>query len=170
VQDKETIRKVGYKGYMKTVSDILELLETLSNEEIDQVSHVINALKGSKEGLHYNGRLQGINLEDHGEMTMTLGLHNANTYGVAQGGALYTLADVAIGFTIMTKIPDDCQVFTLELKMNYVKPGKGEKLYARPIINHLGKNTVVAECKVVDEQNELVALALGTFFIKRGKK
>lgn len=152
---------------MKTVTSILEKLETLSEEQIDQVLHVIDAMKNSKEGLHYNGRLQGINLEDNGEMTMTLGLQNANSYGVAQGGALYTLADVAIGFTIMTKIPKDCQVFTLELKMNYVKPGKGEKLYAKPIINHLGRNTVVAECKIVNEKDDLIALALGTFFLKR---
>jgi uncharacterized protein (TIGR00369 family) len=152
---------------MKNTSDILEDLETLSNEEIDQISHVIKAMKNSKESLHYNGRLLGINLDDNGEMTMTLGMQNANTYGVAQGGSLYTLADVAIGYNIMSKIPKDCQVFTLEMKMNYIKPGKGEKLFAKPTINHIGKNTVVADCRIEDENNQVIAIALGTFFLKR---
>lgn len=155
---------------MKTVSCILEDLETLSNEELLQISHVIEAMKSTKQRLHYNGRLLGINLDDNGEMTMTLGMQNANTYGVAQGGALYTLADVAIGFDIMTKIPKDCQVFTLEMKMNYIKPGKGEKLFAKPTINHIGKNTVVADCKIEDENNQVVAIALGTFFLKGENK
>lgn len=149
-----------------TVADISMELEDLSNEELNQIAHVIRALKESKKGLHYTGRLLGIGIEDNGEMSMTLGMQNANTYNVAQGGALYTLADVSIGYYIMTKIPKDSQVYTLELKMNYIKPGKGKKLYAKPSIVHLGKSTVVSECKILDDQSKLVAIALGTFFLK----
>lgn len=151
---------------MVAASDLLKEIEKLSSDQRDQVFHVIKALKGSKSELHYTGRLLGIGFEENGEMSMELGMQNANTYDVAQGGALYTLADVAIGFHIMTMIPEDTQVFTLELKMNYVRPGKGKKLYARPSIIHLGKSTVVSECKVIDEKDETVAIALGTFFLK----
>lgn len=151
---------------MTAASDILKEIENLSSEELEQVSHVIKALKGSKEELHYTGRLLGIGFEENGEMSMKLGMQNANTYDVAQGGALYTLADVAIGFHIMTKIPKDSQVYTLELKMNYIKPGKGKKLYAKPVIIHLGKSTVVSECKIIDEEGQVVTIALGTFFLK----
>lgn len=147
-------------------SDLLKEIENLSSEQRDQVFHVIKALKGSKKELHYTGRLLGIGFEENGDLSMELGMQNANTYDVAQGGALYTLADVAIGFHIMTMIPTHTQVFTLELKMNYVRPGKGKKLYAKPAIIHLGKSTVVSECKVLDEKGETVAIALGTFFLK----
>ncbi|WP_144475733.1 PaaI family thioesterase [Cytobacillus oceanisediminis] len=147
-------------------SDILKEIENLSSEERNQVFHVIKALKGSKKQLHYTGRLLGIGFEVNGEMSMELGMQNANTYDVAQGGALYTLADVAIGFHIMTRIPKESQVFTLELKMNYIRPGKGKKLYAKPSIIHLGKSTVVSECKIIDEKGQTVAIALGTFFLK----
>jgi uncharacterized protein (TIGR00369 family) len=167
--------KVGFKivlgrregSQMITSSDVLRELEDLSSEELHQVSHVIKALKASEEGLHYIGRFLGIGFEADGEMSMKLGLQNANTYNVAQGGALYTLADVAIGYYIMKKIPPDCQVYTLELKMNYIRPGKGDKLFAKPGIIHLGKTTVVSECKIIDNQGQMVATALGTFFLKR---
>jgi uncharacterized protein (TIGR00369 family) len=162
---------MGVLNKMKLVQDkIVNELEHLNDEELNQVRHVIESMKKGKEGLHYSGRFLGIDLEDNGQMTMTLGMQNANIYGVAQGGALFTFADVAIGFYIMTKIPDDKNVLTLELKMNYVKPGKGRKLYAKPNIKHLGNRTVVSECEIVDENNELVAQALGTFFLKDNRR
>ena len=147
-------------------SDILKKLENFSSEELDQIYHVIRALKEPKKELHYTGRLLGIGFEENGEMSMELGMQNANTYDVAQGGALYTLADVSIGFHIMTQIPKDSEVYTLELKMNYIRHGKGKKLYAKPTIVHLGRSTVVSECKILDEKGQAVAIALGTFFLK----
>lgn len=156
---------VGIKT-LTAASDILKEIEDLSSDEVDQVFHVIRALKGSKKELHYTGRLLGIGFEENEEMSMELGMQNANTYDVAQGGALYTLADVSIGFHIMTQIPQDSEVYTLELKMNYIKPGKGAKLYAKPAIVHLGRSTVVSECKILDEKGQTVAIALGTFFLK----
>jgi uncharacterized protein (TIGR00369 family) len=152
---------------MITSSGVLREMEDLSSEQLQQVSHVIKSLKASGKGLHFIGRFLGIGFEADGEMSMKLGLQNANTYNVAQGGALYTLADVAIGYCIMKEIPTDCQVYTLELKMNYIRPGTGEKLYAKPDIIHLGKTTVVSECRITDSQGKMVATALGTFFLKR---
>jgi len=155
---------------MKTAESILEELKLLTTEEIEQIGHVIRAMRKTKEeGMHYTGRLFGLDFDSNGDMFMDLGMQNANTYGVAQGGAVYTLADVAIGYNIMTKIPEDTEVYTLELKMNYVKPGKGKRLYAKPLISHLGYRTVVCECKVLDDHDELVAIALGTFYLKRPK-
>ena len=98
---------------------------------------------------------------------MTLGPHNVNTYGVAQGGSLYTLADVAIGFMILKRLEDDQKVFTLEMKMNFIKKGAGAYLTATPTILRWGKTTVVAECTIEDSEGELVAKALGTFYVAR---
>ena len=59
---------------------------------------------------------------------MGLGPHNLNTYGVAQGGALYTLADVSIGFLILSDVSEGQKVLTLEMKMNFIKKGAGAYL------------------------------------------
>ncbi|WP_233523118.1 PaaI family thioesterase [Peribacillus saganii] len=152
------------------INEISEALQAMSADELDQISHVIDALRNPERGLHYNGTLLGINVDDAGEITMQLGKQNSNFYNVAQGGAIFTLADIALGNYIMTKIPKDTDVVTLELKMNYIRPGKGEKLYAKPSISHMGKNTVVADCTIIDENEKLVAKALGTFFLKSESK
>ncbi|PLS17337.1 hypothetical protein CVD28_12270 [Bacillus sp. M6-12] len=69
----------------------------------------------------------------------------------------------------MGEMPEDASVSTIELKMNYVRPGSGEKLFAKPAILHMGKNTVVAESRIFNDNEQLVAVGLGTFFLKRQK-
>ncbi|MFB4164660.1 PaaI family thioesterase [Alteribacillus sp. JSM 102045] len=72
------------------------------------------------------------------KFVMDLGLQNKNIYGVAQGGAIYTLADVAIGFKIFSELKEHQKVFTLELKTNFIKKGKGNQLIAEPRFIHWG--------------------------------
>lgn len=149
------------------LQEINKDLNELNLQELEHIHHVLNSIKESKQGsFYYLGRLLGIDVADPDVVTMNLGMQNANTYGVAQGGAIYTLADIAIGYKILSKVKDDSQVLTVELKVNYIKPGKGRKLYAKPTILHEGKSTVVGQCAITDDEDELVAMALGTFFIK----
>ena len=141
----------------------------MSIEELHQVQHVLKTLRSSRaEGaLHYLGQFLGIEFESEDLVYMNLGMQNANTYGVAQGGALYTLADVAIGYKLLPRLQENQQVFTLELKVNYIKQGRGKVVAAKPKILHFGKRTVVAECSIEDENNSLIAQALGTFIINK---
>jgi uncharacterized protein (TIGR00369 family) len=150
----------------KLKQDINEELDRCSVDELECIQRVIQTVKRSeKGGLHSLGRFLGINLTDIDRISMDLGIQNANKYGVAQGGAIYTLADVALGYKIISEVEDKRKVLTIELKVNYMKQGKGTRLYAEPIILHQGKNTVVGQCMVVDDQNDLIAVALGTFFV-----
>ncbi|KIL45149.1 PaaI family thioesterase [Jeotgalibacillus soli] len=146
-------------------------LEILSNRELDHISYILShfqesSLKPSEETpMHLFGRFLGIKQLDDGTTEMKLGLQNENTYGVAQGGSIYTLADIAIGFTILKKLSEDQKVFTLEMKVNFIEKGQGSRLIATPSILRWGKNTVVSECIIVGENGNLVAKALGTFYI-----
>ncbi|MGW6300711.1 PaaI family thioesterase [Peribacillus butanolivorans] len=76
---------------------------------------------------------------------MTLGDFNTNTFGVTQGGAIYTLADVVIGYRILDQLKEKQKGFTLEMKMNFIKKGKGEKLAAKTEVIHWGRKTVVMQ-------------------------
>jgi uncharacterized protein (TIGR00369 family) len=152
------------------LEQIIQELKTLLPEQLDEVHQAIKAyqlsLRNGKEGgLHFLGRFLGINWDVDGKAYMNLGTQNANTYGVAQGGALYTFADIAIGYDILKKLQKDQQVYTLELKMNFIKKGTGDRLYARTEFLHFGKTTVVAQCQILDNIGEIVAHALGTFYI-----
>jgi uncharacterized protein (TIGR00369 family) len=151
---------------------IHQQLAKLNEKELNEVAHLLTLYGESARLLHpdavpmhFLGRFLGITQHGDGTAEMALGLQNENTYGVAQGGAIYTLADVAIGFNILKNLTEEEKVFTLELKVNFIEKGQGERLIAIPVILRQGRSTVVCECTVVDEKGTLVAKALGTFYI-----
>jgi uncharacterized protein (TIGR00369 family) len=154
-KEKETLLK----------NKILEEVNELSVEELSQLEHVLRSIESSREGkLHYFGNFVGIRIISNELIEMDLGIHNANTYGAAQGGAIYTLADIAIGYSILPQLAKGQKVYTLELKMNYVKPGLGDVLRAKPTILHHGNKTVLGICGIYNSDGELVAQAQGTFY------
>ncbi|MEW9673756.1 PaaI family thioesterase [Ammoniphilus sp. 3BR4] len=148
------------------IEQIKDKLYLLNGPQLETLNQAINSLQiASNERFHNLGRIMGIEWNEQGEFQMHLGAFNANTYGVAQGGALYTLADVAIGYMILEQLRESQKVFTLEMKMNFIKKGKGDKLTAKPKVLHWGRKTVVAQCEVYDEMRNLVAQSMGTFFV-----
>ncbi|MRG84825.1 PaaI family thioesterase [Salinibacillus xinjiangensis] len=149
----------------QSIKQIEQRLHHCSEQELSILEHTINALEQTSS-MHLIGRFLGIKQVDN-QMIMKLGPQNENIYGVAQGGAVYTLADVAIGFHIKERLPENKQVYTLELKVNFLKKGEGEKLIAKPKIVQWGGRIVVSECSVYNEDNEVVAQALGTFYVKK---
>jgi uncharacterized protein (TIGR00369 family) len=141
-------------------------MRELTNKEQEMITYIKELLgTPSSRNLHLLGRLLGIEWNDKGEATMKLGDFNGNTYGVAQGGALYTLADIAIGFEILDKLEANKKVVTLEMKMNFIKPGMGDLLVAKTEILHWGRTTVVGTAAILDEEGDLVAQSLGTFHV-----
>ncbi len=154
----------------------MEELKGLSTDQLEEVQRVIQGYKSSmikKEAgwnLHYFGRFIGVDEDEHGRDIMRLGKYNENTFGVAQGGALYTFADICLGKAIINRLNEGEKIFTLEMKMNYIKNGLGEKLYAKPNFLHWGNTTVVAQCNIEDENETLIAHALGTFYIVKPRK
>ena len=151
---------------------IMEQLEGLSAKELEEVHYFLSSYKNSPTAeperhvpMHFFGRLAGLRQLDNNQVEMNLGMHNLNTYGVAQGGAIYTLADVSIGFMLLNQVETGKKVFTLELKVNFIRKGEGKRLIASPTVLNMGRKTVVAECAIEDEEGNLVAKALGTFYI-----
>lgn len=160
-----------------TVTSLIHQLKTFNSSELKQATYLLSLLQKSQDDsidnavpMHFLGRFLGIEQHDDGTTEMTLGFQNENTYGVAQGGSIYTLADVAIGFSILQNLTKEEKVFTLELKVNFIEKGQGSRLIATPCILRQGRTTVVSECAIHDDSGKLVAKALGTFYISRTKK
>lgn len=158
------------------INELQNRLATLDKKELDEMAYVLSLYSESSRvsrpdivPMHFLGRFLGIEQHADGTAEMTLGAQNENTYGVAQGGAIYTLADVAIGFGIVKTLAEGEKVFTLELKVNFIEKGQGDRLLAVPVILRRGRSTVAAECTVTDDKGTLVAKALGTFYIS-GRK
>ncbi|MBG6210951.1 uncharacterized protein (TIGR00369 family) [Labrenzia sp. EL_126] len=83
--------------------------------------------------------------------------------GIVHGGVLAYLADNAMTFAGGSVLED---VLTLEMKVNYVRPGVGEKLIARASVLSHGRRQAVCRCDVMiaDKTGEekICAAAQGT--------
>lgn len=151
---------------------IMEQLNDLTADELEEVHYFLSTYKNlsaaeakGNVAMHFFGRLAGLRQLDNNQVEMNLGIHNLNTYGVAQGGAIYTLADVSIGFMLINQVETGKKVLTLELKVNFIRKGEGKRLIATPTVLSMSRKTAVAECAVEDEEGNLVAKALGTFYL-----
>jgi uncharacterized protein (TIGR00369 family) len=89
-----------------------------------------------------------------------------NSLGVVHGGIISSLADVA-----MCNVPEgDASgiqtVVTVDLKVSFLSPAKGEFLLADARIFKKGKSLIHSECLIYNDQNTLVAKAHGIFYVK----
>ncbi|MEW8978258.1 MAG: PaaI family thioesterase [Symbiobacterium sp.] len=105
----------------------------------------------------------------HGRCTvrMPASEHTLNNLGIVHGGALCTLADTAMGTALRSALKPGDAVVTVEMKINFIAPGRGE-LLAHARVLHVGNTTAVAEVEVADTDGKLVAKGLATFLVKHG--
>lgn len=84
-------------------------------------------------------------------------------HGFAHGGVVSYLADNALTFAGGTAM--QVPVVTSEFKINYVRPGVGERLIARATADAVSKTQAVCRCEVfalANGEEKLCALAQGT--------
>ncbi len=85
--------------------------------------------------------------------------------GAVQGGLIMTLADEAFWRAVMSPLPSGQRSATAELKVNFIRPARGEYIVAESRIVHKGGRLIVGDTEVRDDQGKLVAKALGTYII-----
>ncbi|MDR2991731.1 MAG: PaaI family thioesterase [Burkholderiaceae bacterium] len=83
--------------------------------------------------------------------------------GFAHGGVVSYMADNALTYAggAAMRVP----VITSEFKINYLRPGLGERLIARARALHVGRSQAVCGCEIFAVQNgaeKLCAVAQGT--------
>lgn len=84
-------------------------------------------------------------------------------YGYVHGGVTSYLADNALTYAAGSVLGG--AVITLEYKINYLRPARGEKLIARSTVVSHGRRQAVCRCDIFsiqDEEETLCATALGT--------
>lgn len=95
--------------------------------------------------------------------------YHYNPLGVVHGGVVATLLDSAMACAIQTLLPPATGCPTLELKTNFIRAITREAgpLRGEGWVIHCGKQTAVAEGRVVDGQGKLFAHATTTCLITR---
>lgn len=91
-----------------------------------------------------------------------------NSWEVAHGGVVMTLADIALAVAARTHDPAAKGAMTVELKVSFIEPGEG-KLVAEGRCLRSGKSLAFCEGEVRDVSGKLVAKALGTFMLRRAR-
>ena len=96
-------------------------------------------------------------------LAMTVQDHHRQIHGVVHGGVTAALADTAGAFAAYTVAPKGVELATIELKINYLLPIAAGKVMAEGKVLRAGRNFIVVECDVRNEQGDAVAKALMTF-------
>jgi uncharacterized protein (TIGR00369 family) len=89
--------------------------------------------------------------------------HHKQLHGVVHGGILAALADTTAAIAAYTVVPRGTEIATVELKINYLEPVPGGRIKADARVLRAGRNFVVAECEILNEDRSLAAKALLTF-------
>lgn len=90
-----------------------------------------------------------------------------NRGGFVHGGITATLADSTMGSLVNKSLPENRFAVTAEMKVHYLQPGIGETLISTARLLRLGQTLAVAECRVENEKESLIALATATFSLQK---
>jgi len=116
--------------------------------------------------------LIGIEVVSFGERETTMKLEaqerHSNPMGTIHGGILCDLADAAMGMSFFSTLTEGETFTTLELKMNYLRPFWTGTLLAHGKVISRGKTIGLTECRIVDDQERLIAHATSTVMTLRG--
>jgi acyl-CoA thioesterase len=92
---------------------------------------------------------------------------------IVHGGVIFTLADTAMSMALLSTLPADTRISTIEAKINYLLPVRTGELVAEAGIVQQGRSIAVLEATVYNIQEgtrQAVARLLGTFHIVRQKQ
>ncbi|AKQ45693.1 thioesterase [Rufibacter radiotolerans] len=68
--------------------------------------------------------------------------------GFAHGGVIATLADIVMGFAVVTLVPANQHVVTADLKISYLRPGVGEAILAKGWVLKQGRKLNFCEAEI----------------------
>ncbi|MEI7978250.1 MAG: PaaI family thioesterase [Bacteroidota bacterium] len=68
--------------------------------------------------------------------------------GFVHGGVTATMADITTGFAAFTLVEKNESVVTVDLKVNYINPGKGEKLIAKAHVYKAGSKLIFCKTEI----------------------
>lgn len=93
---------------------------------------------------------------------LTMRRIHENSIGVAHGGLILTLLDMALGAAARSVVAKDWVVMTVDMQAAFLSPGRGV-LEARGRVTKAGRSLIFGEGEVVGEDGEIVARATGLF-------
>ena len=102
--------------------------------------------------------------EGRAEVSLRAEERHLNPSGTVHGGVISTLIDVSMAEALNTMVEEGEQPFTIQITVNYMKPGKPGTLTSTAEVRKGGERITIVEAEVVQEDDgEVIALATGTY-------
>ncbi len=103
----------------------------------------------------------------HGQFdtSLKLGPEHRQQDGFAHAGLMATMADHTAGYAAFTIVPSQFRILSIEFKINFFKPAKGDLLICRSHVIKPGRTIIAAESELFSLPNgeeKLVAKAMVT--------
>ncbi len=99
-------------------------------------------------------------------------------YRTLHGGVISSILDVAGGHTVFLQVYKDVReksrekqlerlskIATIDLRIDYIRPGTGNAYTARGYILRLGNKVAVTRMELHNEKNVLIAVGTGTYTV-----
>ena len=102
-------------------------------------------------------------------VALTVRPDHLNPNGILHGGLPYILVDYAMGAALTTRLEPGERCATLEIKIQYLAAVHAGTVRADAVVVSRSRRVGVLEARVHGEDERLVALATGTFFIQTGE-
>ena len=146
-RDMVKSRNPRFKEYVQLKIDRNEFLKTIGFN--------INIIE--------EGRIEGV-------LPFLKSLEQQNGY--FHGGVISSLCDMACGYAAYSLVGDGEQVFTVEIKVSYLRKGVGDRLIAKGQVVKAGNNFHFCEAEIFAENDrgtKLIAKATSTMAIVKEK-
>src|SRR6202000_2152232 len=85
--------------------------------------------------------------------------HLHNVFGYTHGGAIFSIADTAIGLAHLASLAQDQTATTVESGITYLRPALSGILHARARTVKQGRTLSFYECDITDGDDRLIARA-----------
>jgi uncharacterized protein (TIGR00369 family) len=103
--------------------------------------------------------------EGMSEIRLNLEPHHLNPGGIAHGGVVAAMLDVAAGLAHRSKLGPDATHVTVQLHINYMKAVGAGVVSARGVSLQTGRRVGYSEATLFDEDERVLARASATFLI-----
>jgi uncharacterized protein (TIGR00369 family) len=94
--------------------------------------------------------------------------HLLNSARVLHGGVSAALADAAVGIALHRHLGDHRPITTVEMKINYFRPVKQGRVFARSRLLRVGSTLCIGRVDIADGQSRAIGTALVTYMILSG--
>jgi uncharacterized protein (TIGR00369 family) len=92
--------------------------------------------------------------------------------GFMHAGVITSILDSACGYAALSVAPEECEVLSVEFKVNLLAPAVGEMFVARAAVKRAGKTLTIcaADCfAVTGREEKVIATMLATMMNMPGK-